>query len=58
LTPSFSKKVENLAAASAIHAARDNFCRNDSTIKTAVAARVTGDMCTVKELYNRATEFV
>ncbi len=58
LTLSFSKKLENLAAAVAIHAAHYNFCRKHSTIKTApaVAAGVIGDIWTLEELYDRAME--
>lgn len=58
LTLSFSKKLENLAAAVAIHAAHYNFCRKHSTIKTApaVAAGVIGEIWTLEELYDRAME--
>ena len=58
LTLGFSKKLENMAAAVAIHAAHYNFCRKHSTIKTAPAAGadVTGDIWTLEELYDRAME--
>jgi len=56
LTLGFSKKLDNLAAAVALHVAHYNFCRKHSTLGTApaVAAGVTGDVWTLEELYDKA----
>jgi IS1 family transposase len=56
LTLGFSKKLENLNAAFALHAAHYNFCRVHSTLgKTpAMAAQVTNDIWTLEELYDKA----
>ncbi|TAH38518.1 MAG: hypothetical protein EYC70_03850 [Planctomycetota bacterium] len=52
LTNAFSKKLENLKAAVALHMAHYNFCRPHSTVKTtpAVAAGVVPAPWTVEEL--------
>lgn len=52
LTNGFSKKVENLEAAVALHFAHYNFVRNHRTIKTtpAVAAGVESDRWTIADL--------
>jgi IS1 family transposase len=56
LTLGFSKKLENLNAAVALHAAHYNFCRIHSTIRKtpAMAAQVTNDVWTLEELYDKA----
>ncbi|HXF15856.1 MAG TPA: IS1 family transposase, partial [Burkholderiales bacterium] len=56
LTLGFSKKLENLAAAFALHAAHYNFCRVHGTLgKTpAMAAGVTNDIWTLADLYEKA----
>jgi hypothetical protein len=52
LTNAFSKKVENLAAAVAIHFMHYNFCRKHQTLGTspAVAAGLTDHVWTLQEL--------
>lgn len=56
LSLGFSKKLENLAAATALHVAHYNFCRVHGTLgKTpAMAADVTNDVWTLEELYDKA----
>jgi IS1 family transposase len=48
----FSKKVENLAAAVALHVAHYNYCRFHRTIRStpAMAARIAGHVWTMEEL--------
>ena len=60
LTLSFSKKLENLNAAFALHAVHYNFCRVHGTLgKTpAMAAQVTNDVWTLEDLYDKAMESV
>jgi hypothetical protein len=54
----FSKKVENLSAATAIHVAVYNFCRIHSTIRCtpAMAAGVVDRLWSMDDLYNAVTE--
>ena len=54
----FSKKVENLAAATAIHVAVYNFCRIHSTslCTPAMAAGVIDRLWSMDDLYNAVTE--
>jgi IS1 family transposase/transposase-like protein len=54
----FSKKVENLAAATAIHVAVYNFCRIHSTIRCtpAMAAGVVDRLWNMDDLFNAVTE--
>jgi len=56
LTLGFSKKLDNLAAAVALHVAHYNFCRIHSSLgKTpAMAAGVTNDIWTLEDLYEKA----
>jgi len=56
LSLGFSKKLENLAAATALHVAHYNFCRVHGTLgKTpAMAADVTNDVWTLEELFDKA----
>ena len=56
LTLGFSKKLENLNAAVALHVAHYNFCRVHGTLgKTpAMAAGVTNDIWTLADLYEKA----
>jgi hypothetical protein len=57
LTYAFSKKLENLAAASALHIAVYNFCRVHSTIRCtpAMAARVIDELWSMSDLYDAVT---
>jgi IS1 family transposase len=54
----FSKKLENLAAATAIHVATYNFCRIHGSLKCtpAMAAGVVGELWDMDDLYNAVTE--
>ncbi len=54
----FSKKVENLAAATAIHVAVYNFCRMHSTIRCtpAMAAGVIDKLWSMDDLYFAVTK--
>jgi IS1 family transposase len=54
----FSKKVENLAAATAIHVATYNFCRIHGSLKCtpAMAAGVIDSLWSMDDLYNAVTE--
>jgi hypothetical protein len=56
LTLGFSKKLENLNAAVALHIAHYNFCRVHGTLgKTpAMAAGIVNDIWTLEELYDKA----
>jgi hypothetical protein len=56
LSVAFSKKLECLAAAVALHIAYYNFCRRHSTIRctAAIAAGVTRSRCRLEDLYDRA----
>lgn len=56
LSLGFSKKLENLAAATALHVAHYNFCRVHSSLRMtpAMAADVTNGIWSVEELYDRA----
>jgi IS1 family transposase len=56
LTNGFSKKLENLKAAVALHFAHYNFVRVHSTIRTtpAMEAGVTGNLWTIRDLIERA----
>jgi hypothetical protein len=58
LTLGFSKKLENLNAAVALHVAHYNFCRVHSTIRKtpAMAAGVTNDIWTLEELVDKALQ--
>jgi IS1 family transposase len=58
LTYAFSKKLENLAAASALHIAVYNFCRVHSTLKCtpAMAAGIIDTLWSMDDLYNAVTE--
>ena len=58
LTLGFSKKLENLNAAVALHAAHYNFCRVHSTIRStpAMAAGVTNDIWTLEELFDKSLQ--
>ncbi len=58
LTLGFSKKLENLGAAVALHVAHYNFCRVHSTIRKtpAMAAGVTNDIWTLAELVEKALQ--
>ncbi len=57
LTYAFSKKLENLAAASALHIAVYNFCRVHSTIRCtpAMAAGVIDKLWSMDDLYEAVT---
>jgi hypothetical protein len=57
LTYAFSKKLENLAAASALHIAVYNFCRVHSTIRCtpAMAAGVIDELWSMSDLYDAVT---
>jgi IS1 family transposase len=57
LTYAFSKKLENLVAAAAIHIAVYNFCRIHSTIRCtpAMAAGVIDRLWSMDDLYNAVT---
>ena len=52
LTNAFSKKLDNLKAALALHFAYYNFCRIHQTIRVtpAMEARLTGHVWTLEEL--------
>ena len=54
LTLGFSKKLENLAAAVALHVAHYNFCRIHGTLKVtpAMAAGVIAELWTIEDLYD------
>ena len=54
LSLGFSKKLENLAAAVALHVAHYNFCRIHSSLKMtpAMAAGVINDLWTIEDLYD------
>ncbi len=54
----FSKKLENLAAATAIHVATYNFCRMHSSLKCtpAMAAGVVDQLWSMDDLYDAVTE--
>jgi hypothetical protein len=56
LARGFIKKLENLAAAVALHVAHYNYCRFHSTIRSTpvMAANVTGHFWTVGELLENA----
>jgi IS1 family transposase len=56
LTLGFSKKLENLAAAVALHVAHYNFCRIHGSLRCtpAMAAEVTNAPWTLEELYEKA----
>lgn len=56
LTLGFSKKVENLAAAVALHIAHFNFCRVHRTLKStpAMAAGIADHVWTIAELLENA----
>ena len=56
LTNAFSKKIENLRAAVALHFAHYNFVRIHSTLRTtpAMAAGVTKELWTIRDLIERA----
>ena len=58
LTLGFSKKLENLNAAMALHVAHYNFCRVHSTIRKtpAMAAGVTNGIWTLEELVEKALQ--
>ena len=58
LTLGFSKKLENLSAAVAVHMAHYNFCRVHSSIRKtpALAAQVTNDVWTLEELFDKALQ--
>ncbi|HEV8066236.1 MAG TPA: hypothetical protein VGP76_00775 [Planctomycetaceae bacterium] len=58
LTYAFSKKLENLVAAAAIHVAVYNFCRVHSTIRCtpAMAAGVIDRLWGMDDLYDAVTE--
>jgi hypothetical protein len=53
LSLGFSKKLENLAAAVALHVAHYNFCRIHGSLKVtpAMAAGVIGELWTIEDLY-------
>ena len=55
----FSKKLENLAAATAIHVATYNFCRVHGSLKCtpAMAAGVVDQLWSMDDLYNAVTEY-
>ncbi len=57
LTLAFSKKLENLNAAVALHIAHYNFCRVHGTLRKtpAMAADITNDIWTLEELVDKAT---
>jgi hypothetical protein len=56
LTNAFSKKLENLQAASALHSARYNLVRVHKSMRVtpAVAAKVTGRLWSLEELMGTA----
>jgi IS1 family transposase len=56
LTLGFSKKLENLAAAVALHVAHYNYCRFPRTIRStpAMAAGIAGHVWTIAELLDNA----
>jgi len=58
LTLGFSKKLENLVAATALHFAVDNFCRIHGSLKCtpAMAAGVVDQLWSMGDLYNAVTE--
>jgi hypothetical protein len=58
LTYAFSKKLENLAAATAIHVATYNFCRIHGSLKCtpAMAASVIDRLWGMDDLYDAVTE--
>jgi hypothetical protein len=57
LTYAFSKKLENLAAASALHIAVYNFCRIHNTLKCtpAMAAGIIDKLWSMDDLYKTVT---
>lgn len=56
LSVGFSKKLENLAAAIALHTAHYNVCRRHATLRmaTAMKAGVSRTLWSVPDLYDRA----
>ena len=56
LTNAFSKKLENLKAAVALHFAHYNFVRIHSTLRMtpAMAAGVTNELWSIRDLIERA----
>jgi IS1 family transposase len=58
LTYAFSKKLENLAAAVAIHAAVYNFCRIHRSLKAtpAMAAGIVGELWIMENLFDAVTQ--
>jgi hypothetical protein len=60
LTYAFSKKLENLAAASAMHIAVYNFCRVHGTLKCtpAMAAGIIDKLWSTDDLYDAVAETV
>jgi hypothetical protein len=54
----FSKKLENLAAATAIHVAVYNFCRMHGSLKCtpAMAAGVIGELWSMDDLFDAVTQ--
>lgn len=54
LSLGFSKKLENLAAAVAMHVAHYNFCRIHGSLRTtpAMAAEVVDELWTIEDLYD------
>ncbi len=58
LTLGFSKKLENLVAATALHVAVYNFCRIHGSLKCtpAMAAGVVDQLWSMDDLYNAVTE--
>lgn len=57
LTNAFSKKLENLKAACALHFAHYNFCRVHGTLRVtpAMQAKVTNRVWSLAELFPAAT---
>jgi IS1 family transposase len=55
LSLGFSKKLENLGAAVALHVAHYNYCRRHNTLRVtpAMAANVTGTLWSIENLYDR-----
>jgi uncharacterized membrane protein YqgA involved in biofilm formation len=58
LTYAFSKKLENLAAAAALHIAVYNFCRVHGSLKCtpAMAAGVIGELWSMDDLFDAVME--
>ena len=50
LTNAFSKKVENLEHADALHFTYYNFCRIHLRVTPAMAAGVTGKLCEIEDI--------